>query len=198
MAQTSGVGTVHTAIGKENNGDRYVQYHQTKVVTWNDKEIVLNTGGWMTNTTRNRMNQTSNEFDLNFSVYQKEGAWYVAYKGDYLPFKSNTMRLSRIDEPMYPSNCKDCIFLGNYHTNSLYYCPKTKKVNYQWGYGITEHQDKLPEKINLSTEPDLCFKKAKLMALSLRLIEDEVYDMSNWKGAGKVARALEKLNNEGE
>ena len=80
MARTNQVGRHATAVGTE-NGYHFTQYHSTKVVMWNDKEILLNSNGWHTATTKLRMNQTSNQFDLGFVVWQKDFAWYVDYKG---------------------------------------------------------------------------------------------------------------------
>jgi hypothetical protein len=56
-----------------------VYYHRTCIVSFNKTHIMLDTGGWWTVTTKLRMNQASNQFDLGFRVYQKEGVWYVSY-----------------------------------------------------------------------------------------------------------------------
>lgn len=195
MAQTSKVGKVSTIVEKDSNGNRFVQYHHTRVVEWNDREIILNTNGWFTSTTRNRMNQASNEFGLDFSVYQKDHQWYVAYKGDYLSFKSDKVVLDRLGEPVYgPGICSACKFLGHFQTNDLWFCTDAYVFTVRWGNAPEQRHKAMPEQIDLKTEPDECFKKAKLLALSLRLIHDGVYDMSTWQGAGKVARALEKIN----
>lgn len=52
-------------------------YHDTVVVKTYFDKIVLNSGGWMTATTKTAMNQASNEYFLGFSVYQEKGKWYV-------------------------------------------------------------------------------------------------------------------------
>lgn len=66
-------------------------YHQTAVVRWDDDKIVLNTGGYYTATTKSRMNQVSHEYDLDFSVYQEKGEWFVRPPGctweDVVPFE---------------------------------------------------------------------------------------------------------------
>ena len=48
-----------------------VFFHDTPVVTFNEKTIELNTGGWRTRSTKVRMNQASQEFGLGFRVFQK-------------------------------------------------------------------------------------------------------------------------------
>lgn len=63
-----------------------VVYHKTPVVAWDTKRIVLRSGGWMTVTTKLRMNQASNQFGLGYSVWQKDFAWFVGYQGCTLPF----------------------------------------------------------------------------------------------------------------
>jgi len=64
------------------DADRYtcVKYHKTVVVRWNPFEIILDSGGWMTVTTKKRMNQTSQEFNLGYSVYAVRGGWYIDFK----------------------------------------------------------------------------------------------------------------------
>ena len=41
---------------------------------WN---ITLNSGGYRTATTKRRMNEVSEEYDLGFKVYQKNFDWYI-------------------------------------------------------------------------------------------------------------------------
>lgn len=67
----------------------YVTYHQTHVVKFNSKVIILNSNGWNTKTTKLRMNQTSNQYNLGFSVYQDRRQWYVTWKGVTLHFSDN-------------------------------------------------------------------------------------------------------------
>lgn len=59
-------------------------YHTTKVVEVNKKErkIKLNSDGWRTVTTKRRMNQAGNLFNLGFSVYQKNYEWFVVTVND--------------------------------------------------------------------------------------------------------------------
>ncbi len=79
------------------DGDGYFTciYHQTKVVRWNTDEIVLNSGGYQTATTKTRMNQVAQEYNLNFSVFQKDCVWYVKQPdGSTVKFKDR-MKLVR-------------------------------------------------------------------------------------------------------
>ena len=55
-----------------------VTFHNTAVVqVVNNRYVVLNSGGWLTPTTKRRMNQASEVYRLNFLVYQKNYTWYV-------------------------------------------------------------------------------------------------------------------------
>lgn len=96
MAQNqrvSGVKTmIHKNTGKDNNRTQ-IWYHSTCVVEFDEHQIKLCTGGWKTATTKLRMNQTSNQFGLDYGVYQKKGDWFVDYKGQTIPFDSDSLIL---------------------------------------------------------------------------------------------------------
>lgn len=68
------------------SGMQEVIYHSTVIVAWNTSKIVLNSDNWKTSTTKRKMNQCSNQFDLRFRVYQEDFIWYVSWKGEILPF----------------------------------------------------------------------------------------------------------------
>lgn len=72
-----------------------VIYHSTCIVSWNDQKIILNTGGWFSATTKKKMNQSSNQFNLEFMVYQEKFDWYIDYRGQRIPFNQNTITLQR-------------------------------------------------------------------------------------------------------
>jgi hypothetical protein len=77
--QLDQIGTVSTTVS--NDGiHTIVTYHSTQVVKFNEKEIILNTGGWRSATTKVRMNQTSNQFGLGYQVWQERGEWYVKWE----------------------------------------------------------------------------------------------------------------------
>lgn len=95
MSQQAKIGTVATAILTTPEGQTQVIYHSTPVVSFNQKLIILNHGGWMTATTKTRMNQASVQFNLGYHVYQDGFEWWVIYKGNHLPFDDRTIELSR-------------------------------------------------------------------------------------------------------
>ena len=61
----------------EADGMTCVKLHNTIVVRFNASEVILNSGGWKTVTTKARMNQAANEYNLPYQVYQDKGEWYV-------------------------------------------------------------------------------------------------------------------------
>lgn len=74
-------GGVKTEVYEDSSRYTCVSYRNTVVAKWNPFEIILDTGGWYTVTTKRRMNQASNEFNLGFSVSQVKGDWIVSFKG---------------------------------------------------------------------------------------------------------------------
>jgi hypothetical protein len=80
MANVNQVGQRATTIKVDDNGYTCITYHSTDVVKFNSKQIILNTGGWQTHTTKTRMNQASNQFKLGFKVYQKDYDWFAIDK----------------------------------------------------------------------------------------------------------------------
>ena len=80
------IGTHKTVVLYQDN-NLEVYYHDTPVVKkYANGEITLNTGGWLTPTTKRRMNQVSEAYNLGYKVYQKNYNWYVDYKGETIPF----------------------------------------------------------------------------------------------------------------
>jgi hypothetical protein len=86
MSQTQEVKGVATIIYR-NNGFTCVKYHQTDVVKFSPVEIILNSGGWQTATTKTRMNQASNQFGLGYCVFQKDFKWFVDFEGKTIDFE---------------------------------------------------------------------------------------------------------------
>ena len=80
MSQTQTVGTVATTVRTGEDGMTRVVYHSTAVVAFNDKIIKLDSGGWLTKTTKLRINQAANQYKLGFQVFQKDFDWFVAIK----------------------------------------------------------------------------------------------------------------------
>jgi spore coat protein U-like protein len=72
-----------------------VVLYKTCIVNTTANKITLDTGGFNTPTTKNRMNQASQELDLKYNVYSKKGIWFVSYRGEELPFADNRISLNR-------------------------------------------------------------------------------------------------------
>lgn len=96
MAQTRIVRGVKTSIRREGY-DTIVNYRGTDVVRFSDTkvDITLKTGGWKSATTKLRMNQASNQFNLGYYVFQKKGEWYVNLAGNNFPFVQDTFHIYR-------------------------------------------------------------------------------------------------------
>jgi len=93
MSQMHKVGKVATTVRHNDKGALSVVYHHTEVVRREENRIILNTGGWKTYTTKTRMNQASNEFNLGFTVFQKDFKWFVSYKEQDIPFDGDKVIL---------------------------------------------------------------------------------------------------------
>ena len=69
-----------------------VKFYDTTIVRRFNNTITLSK--WKTEsgdvrqsaTTKARMNQVSEDYDLGYEVYQSKGEWYVKYKGTITPF----------------------------------------------------------------------------------------------------------------
>ena len=72
---------LNTAVFDNSDGFKTVVYYSTPIVKFNDSQIILNSGGYMTSSTKKRMNQISEEFDLGFYVYQVNKQWFVDKNG---------------------------------------------------------------------------------------------------------------------
>lgn len=94
MPKLNAIGSHKTKVICD-NGKTEVIYHQTAVVTITANKIILNTGGWKTNTTKVRMNQASRVFNLGYTVYQKDFEWYVMRGGRTINFYNDTLTLER-------------------------------------------------------------------------------------------------------
>jgi hypothetical protein len=93
VPQTQKISKNNTVI-LEKNGIETVILYQTPIVKIGEKTIELNTGGYNTATTRNRMNQVSNEKGLGFYVSSKAGKLTVSFNGKDTEF-SSTIKLNR-------------------------------------------------------------------------------------------------------
>lgn len=83
-------GAAHRIEINPTTGTRNYFYHATPVVgVFSNGEIMPNSGGYRTYTTKLAMNQASNQDNLGFQVYQRKGQWYVSWRGQELPFEDN-------------------------------------------------------------------------------------------------------------
>lgn len=85
MSQTRKVSRNNTNIRIE-NGFTIIRLYSTDIVKFNDECIIFNTDGYKTVTTKTRMAQVSNQYNLDYNVYQEKGKWIVKYLEKTYPF----------------------------------------------------------------------------------------------------------------
>lgn len=95
MSQTYKIGSHKTTIYTNEEGLTCVKYWNTDVIKFNESKIILNSGGYYTVTTKTRINQAFNQYNLNCSLFQKKGEWFVKQNEKVIPFLNN-MVISRI------------------------------------------------------------------------------------------------------
>jgi hypothetical protein len=79
-------------VRRNSADDLIVRYHDTDVVRVSSTLVYLDTGGWFTKSTKDRINQAANQYDLGFNVHQKARQWFVVTKrGDTFQFKANAI-----------------------------------------------------------------------------------------------------------
>ncbi len=71
MGQMKEIGKTGTCVFTDDDEFTKVIYHETCVVKFNHEVVILDTGGWKTATTKARMNQASNQYNLNYKVFRK-------------------------------------------------------------------------------------------------------------------------------
>ncbi len=72
-----------------NGDDRVIRLHNTDIVTFKPNgKIILNSEGYKTVTTKDRMNDVLNQ--KGFSIYQLKGIWYVSHRQEAL-YKVNSV-----------------------------------------------------------------------------------------------------------
>jgi hypothetical protein len=92
---SQGLSQYRTTVATGRSGRTDVTYYETVVVSFNEREVVLNTGGWWTTTTRVRMNQASRQFELGYLVFTERKSWYVRFAEQKHPFPSERVRVDR-------------------------------------------------------------------------------------------------------
>ncbi len=77
MPHMNKLSSYKTTVSADDGGKMQVHYWKTAIVTWDDKAITLRNNGFKTVTTKRKMNQASNQFDLGFGVRQQDYVWFV-------------------------------------------------------------------------------------------------------------------------
>jgi len=81
--------------GVRQSGRLDITLYNTKIVSFNTDTVTLNSGGYKTSTTRRRMNEVSQEYNLGYRVYQVNNTWYVDTKNNKsVPFRDG-MKINR-------------------------------------------------------------------------------------------------------
>ena len=83
MARQDRIGSYMTSINHDKHGFTNVVYFNTTVVSFNNEVIFLDSGRYLTKSTKDRMNQTSSEYNLGYHVFQQRGNWFVSF-GNYV------------------------------------------------------------------------------------------------------------------
>ena len=58
---------------------RVIRYHNTDIITITPTTVILNTDGWLTNTTKDRLNEFT---PFGLDLYQKNHVWYLNYNNE--------------------------------------------------------------------------------------------------------------------
>lgn len=82
----------NTYVRSEEGGCVYIRLHNTDIITLNTlDQIILDSGGWLTVTTKDRMNRFNE--GMGYCVFSEQGIWYVSFNAkDY--YFENGMILS--------------------------------------------------------------------------------------------------------
>ena len=68
----------NTLLKYDNDGNRqFVRLHDTNIITYRDGKIILDSGGYQTQTTKARLNEY---LPAHLSIYQKNYNWYIHNK----------------------------------------------------------------------------------------------------------------------
>jgi hypothetical protein len=83
---------VHTTY-RELNGSVIIRYHDTDIFTKKGDIITLNTGGYKTKTTKERMNQSLANYFIPARVFQKDFEFYLKYKNKTIKFENDSLTI---------------------------------------------------------------------------------------------------------
>lgn len=87
----------NTTICPQPNGNIIVTYYKTQIVKVFSKSIELDNGGYITHTTKKKMNQVSEQLDLGFKVFQRGLEWFVSLPNSdkSIPFQNGKVTFNR-------------------------------------------------------------------------------------------------------
>jgi hypothetical protein len=97
MPQVQKISRNNTTQSTCADGSKTVTLHSTVIVQWHPEacKVRLYTGGWNTSTTRNRMNQALNEWDIPAYVSFADHSPMVRLSnGKEIPFKNSEVKFS--------------------------------------------------------------------------------------------------------
>ncbi len=87
-----------TTVAANENDEIVVTYHNTQIVKFTKDYVILNMGGFNTVTTRRKMNQAAEQFNLPYRVYMIKNKCYVnnLYNGEHTEISPDKVeRISR-------------------------------------------------------------------------------------------------------
>jgi len=67
-------------------GERVIRLHNTDILTFKGDNIILNSGGYRTTTTKDRLNRY---LPYNIRIYQKNYKWYILKDNEKIDFIDN-------------------------------------------------------------------------------------------------------------
>jgi hypothetical protein len=138
-----------------NGGNISIRLHNTNVVTITpEDDIILDSGGWHTSTTKDRISGYAR-------IYQSDGNWYITHGGKVYRFKDNmilhndgTVTGAAIDDikedkrikakvKAYAKACADAVPLPEPGAGDCFYCHMVTESNESLGDATsnTEHID---------------------------------------------------------
>ena len=87
MSRFDRLSSYKTTIANDGEGNTIITYQSTVIVKFNRDTVTLNSGGWDTVTTKRKMNQASHQFNLGYSVNQRDFKWFLTLpSGNVVPF----------------------------------------------------------------------------------------------------------------
>jgi len=131
--KTSGITLNNTMVYTE-DGKTNVKHFQTVIVSFDEKIVTLRNNGYLTYTTKLRLNQTASEFGLPFDVFQKNRQWFItspAYAKP-VPFFDGMQLDRETGEIVNPDDCPDVLpQTAKRNNKNIWFAMLTGKPNTQ-------------------------------------------------------------------